>query len=150
VWWPGNKNSPTVTHACRKRWLKWVATLPLGDVNTEAWSSGMGVGRGANNPTCIKKIEKPPRNSAGFCGGGQGLSWAVEPRKEECNEVSRWNVIPVMIFQIYPKKEIHIKWSWHTPTLVKSDFPYWFRAQLPKQSFVKPGCCVCEVLTLFE
>jgi hypothetical protein len=31
-----------------------------------------------------KKIsEKPPRNSAGFCGGGQGLSWAVELRKEE-------------------------------------------------------------------
>jgi hypothetical protein len=33
---------------------------------------------------CKKKIvETPPRNSAGFCGGGQGLSWAVEPRKEE-------------------------------------------------------------------
>jgi hypothetical protein len=33
---------------------------------------------------CKKKIvEKPPRNSAGFCGGGQSLSWAVEPRKEE-------------------------------------------------------------------
>jgi hypothetical protein len=48
VWWPGNKNSPTVTHACRKRRLKWVATLPLGDMNAEAWSSGMGVGRGAN------------------------------------------------------------------------------------------------------
>jgi hypothetical protein len=33
---------------------------------------------------CKKKIvEKPSRNSAGFCGGGQGLSWAVEPRKEE-------------------------------------------------------------------
>jgi hypothetical protein len=32
---------------------------------------------------CKKKIVgKPPRNSAGFCGGGQGLSWAVEPRKE--------------------------------------------------------------------
>jgi hypothetical protein len=45
------KNSPTVTHACHKRRLKWVATLPLGDINTEAWSSGMGVGRGANNPT---------------------------------------------------------------------------------------------------
>jgi hypothetical protein len=43
VWWPGNKNSPTVTHACRKRGLKWVATLPLGDINTKAWSSGMGV-----------------------------------------------------------------------------------------------------------
>jgi hypothetical protein len=37
---------------------------------------------------CKKKIvEKLPRNSAGFCGEGQGLSWAVEPRKEEefCN-----------------------------------------------------------------
>jgi hypothetical protein len=30
-----------------------------------------------------KIVEKPPRNSAGFCGGGQGLGWAVEPRKEE-------------------------------------------------------------------
>jgi hypothetical protein len=39
---------------------------------------------------CKKKIvEKPPRNSDGFCGGGQGLSWAVEPRKEERrNEIS--------------------------------------------------------------
>jgi hypothetical protein len=33
---------------------------------------------------CKKKIvEKPPRNSTRFCGGGQGLSWAVELRKEE-------------------------------------------------------------------
>jgi hypothetical protein len=33
---------------------------------------------------CKKKIvEKPPKNSAGFCGGGQSLSWAVEPRKED-------------------------------------------------------------------
>jgi hypothetical protein len=45
------KNSPTLTHACSKRRLKWVTTLPLGDINTEAWASGMGVGRGANNPT---------------------------------------------------------------------------------------------------
>jgi hypothetical protein len=38
---------------------------------------------------CKKKIvEKPPRNSAGFCGGGQGLTWAVEPRKEERNKES--------------------------------------------------------------
>jgi hypothetical protein len=42
VWLPENKN---------KRRLKWVATLHLVDINTEAWSSGMGVGRGANNPT---------------------------------------------------------------------------------------------------
>jgi hypothetical protein len=47
----GDKNSPTITHACRKRRLKWIATLPVGDINTETWSSGMGVGRGANNPT---------------------------------------------------------------------------------------------------
>jgi hypothetical protein len=30
-----------------------------------------------------KIVEKPPRNSAGFYEGDQGLSWAVEPRKEE-------------------------------------------------------------------
>jgi hypothetical protein len=40
-----------ITHACRKRRLKWVATLPLGYISTEAWSTGMGVGRGVNNPT---------------------------------------------------------------------------------------------------
>jgi hypothetical protein len=33
-----------------------------------------------------KIVEKPPRNSAGFCGGGQGLSRAVEPSKEEEEE----------------------------------------------------------------
>jgi len=31
----------------------------------------------------MKIVEKPPRNSAALCGGGQGLSWAVEPRKEQ-------------------------------------------------------------------
>jgi hypothetical protein len=31
-------------------------------------------------------FHKPPRNSARFCGGGQGLSWAVEPRKERKEE----------------------------------------------------------------
>jgi hypothetical protein len=34
-------------------------------------------------PVKKKIVEKPPRNSAGFCGGSQGLRWAVEPRKEE-------------------------------------------------------------------
>jgi hypothetical protein len=34
-------------------------------------------------PVKKKIVEKLRRNSAGFCGGGQGLSWAVEPRKEE-------------------------------------------------------------------
>jgi hypothetical protein len=37
---------------------------------------------------CKKRIvEKPPRNSAGFCGGGQSLSWTVEPKKEEEEEL---------------------------------------------------------------
>jgi hypothetical protein len=37
---------------------------------------------------CKKKIvEKTPRNSAGFCGGGQGLSWAVEPREGKKGKV---------------------------------------------------------------
>jgi hypothetical protein len=34
-------------------------------------------------PCKNKIVEKPPRNSAGFCIGGQGLSWAVERRKED-------------------------------------------------------------------
>jgi hypothetical protein len=42
---------------------------------------------GLRTLACKKKIvKKPPRNSAGFCVGGQGLSWAVEPRKEEEEE----------------------------------------------------------------
>jgi hypothetical protein len=46
------------------------------------------LGVGLTTLPCKKKIvEKPPRNSAGFCGGDQGLSWAVEPRKEEEEEV---------------------------------------------------------------
>jgi hypothetical protein len=52
VWWPGLKNSATVTHACHKRRLKWIpsawgyswATLAPGVINTEAWSSRLGVG----------------------------------------------------------------------------------------------------------
>jgi hypothetical protein len=62
VWWRGLKNSPTVTHACRKRRLKWVpsawgyswATLSPGVINTEAWSSRFGVGCWTNNPALNK------------------------------------------------------------------------------------------------
>jgi hypothetical protein len=53
------KNSPTVAHACRKRQLKWVlgawgynwATQSPGDINMEIWSSRLGVGSGADDPT---------------------------------------------------------------------------------------------------
>jgi hypothetical protein len=37
-------------------------------------------------PVKKKIVEKPPRNSAGFCGGSQGLTWAVGPRKERKKE----------------------------------------------------------------
>jgi hypothetical protein len=82
VWWPGNKNSPTATHACRKKRLKWVATLPLGDINTEAWSSRVGVGRGAQPYPVKRKLLRSLQEIQPFlmeedCGGGQGLSWAV-------------------------------------------------------------------------
>jgi hypothetical protein len=40
------------------------------------------------HPVKNKIVEKPPRNSTGFCGGGQGLSWAVKPRKEEEEDCS--------------------------------------------------------------
>jgi hypothetical protein len=44
-------------------------------------------------PVKKKIVEKLPRNSAGFFGGGQGLRWAVEPRKveeEEEEEEEEW------------------------------------------------------------
>jgi hypothetical protein len=49
---------------------------------------------------CKKKIvEKPPRNSAGFCGGSQGLSWAVEPRKEE-EDITLYYIISYYYYYI--------------------------------------------------
>jgi hypothetical protein len=50
----GEKNSPNVAHACRKRRLKWVigawgynwVTQAPGEINMEIWSSRLGVGRG--------------------------------------------------------------------------------------------------------
>jgi nitroimidazol reductase NimA-like FMN-containing flavoprotein (pyridoxamine 5'-phosphate oxidase superfamily) len=38
------------------------------------------------------------RNSSGFCGGGQGLSWAVEPRKEEEEEEKSGNTLQKVPF----------------------------------------------------
>jgi hypothetical protein len=86
LWWPGLKNSPTVTHACRKRSIKWVpsawgyswATLSPGVINTEVWSSRLGVGGWTNNPAPRKgyMLRNPIR-------GGQGPFWAVEPYDDD-------------------------------------------------------------------
>jgi hypothetical protein len=51
-------------------------------------------------PCKMKIVEKHPRNSAGFCGGGQGLSWAVEPRKEEEEEEEEEEIIIIIIIII--------------------------------------------------
>jgi hypothetical protein len=49
------------------------------------------------NSLKLSALKKPPRNSAGFCGGGQGLSWAVEPRKEEEEEGKNLFMIIILI-----------------------------------------------------
>jgi hypothetical protein len=61
MWWPEDKNSPNVAHACSKRWLKWVpnawgyscVTLSPGVINTEAWSWRLGVWHGVDCPTLL-------------------------------------------------------------------------------------------------
>jgi hypothetical protein len=66
----GEKNSPTVAHACRKRRLNWVpgawrynwATQSPGDINMKTWSSRLGVGRGADDPTPEKVNSSEPKD----------------------------------------------------------------------------------------
>jgi hypothetical protein len=63
----GEKISPTVTHACSKRQLKWVlsawgynwATQSPGDINMEAWSSRLEVG--LMTPPCKKSTVRKPK-----------------------------------------------------------------------------------------
>jgi hypothetical protein len=63
---------------------------------------GWGLGVGLTTLPCNKKIvEKPPRNSAGFCGGGQGLSWAVEPRKEEESRRTGCELLSDTVLEFY-------------------------------------------------
>jgi hypothetical protein len=45
-------------------------------------------------PCKKENVEKPPRNSAGFCGRGQGLDWTVEPRKEERGRILKTKLDP--------------------------------------------------------
>jgi hypothetical protein len=65
----GEKNSPTVARAYCKRRLKLVfgawgynwATQSPGDINMETWSSRLGVGRGADDPTPEKSTVREPK-----------------------------------------------------------------------------------------
>jgi hypothetical protein len=61
------------------------------------------LGVGLTTLPCKEKIvEKPPRNSAGFFGGGQGLSWAVEPRKEEKKSSASYEAPHYSVFSSFP------------------------------------------------
>jgi hypothetical protein len=68
MWWPGLKNSPTVTHACRKRRLKWVpsawgyswATLSP-EVIQRPGPPGWGLGAGLKIQPCKNVIVKNPQ-----------------------------------------------------------------------------------------
>jgi hypothetical protein len=59
VWWPEDKNSPNVTHACCKRWLKWV---------TSAWGK-------AGSPCLLRSQIRRP----GPPGWGFGICWQPHP-----------------------------------------------------------------------
>jgi hypothetical protein len=60
----GEKNSPTVAHACHKRRLKWVlsaweynwATQFPGDINMETGPPGWGLEHRTSNPVSIKRL----------------------------------------------------------------------------------------------
>jgi hypothetical protein len=62
----GEKNSPTVAHACRKRRLKWVlsawgynwATQPPG------WGLDMGLTTPPRKKSTVRKLKMWPRNSS--------------------------------------------------------------------------------------
>jgi hypothetical protein len=84
VWWPGLKNSPTVTYSCRKRRLKWVpstsgyswAILSPGVINTETWSSRLGLGAGLTIQPCEKVIvTKPQQGRPGPDLGCRTIWW---------------------------------------------------------------------------
>jgi hypothetical protein len=71
----GEKNSPTVAHACHKRRIKLVfggwgynwATQSPGDMNMEIWFSRLGLGVGLTTPhrkkSIVRKPKMWPRNS---------------------------------------------------------------------------------------
>jgi hypothetical protein len=65
MWWPGLKNSPTVTHVCRKRRLKWVPSA-WEYINTEILTSRLVVSRGLKiQPRKKIMVTKPQKGGPG-------------------------------------------------------------------------------------
>jgi hypothetical protein len=65
----GEKNSPTVAHACRKRRLKWVfgATQSPGDINMETGPPGWRLEHRASNPVSIKNLNTTETTATENC-----------------------------------------------------------------------------------
>jgi hypothetical protein len=78
----GEKNSPTVAHACRKMRLKWVlgawgcnwATQSPGVINMETWSSRLELEHRASNPVSIKNLNATETSATESCWGPM-LQW---------------------------------------------------------------------------
>jgi hypothetical protein len=77
-----------------------------------------------------KIVEKPPRNSAGFCGGGQGLSWIVEPRKEERIRIRR-GIDPCIL-------DLGTRWRRVVSFTLRPPYPSHMRLGEPQS---RPGRC---------
>jgi hypothetical protein len=84
VWWPGLRNSPTVTHACRKRRLKWVpsawryswSTFSPGVINAETWCSRLGLGAGLTiQPRKKVIVKKSKKGRPGPDLGCRAIRW---------------------------------------------------------------------------
>jgi hypothetical protein len=82
MWYPGLNNSPAVSHACRKRRLKWVpstfgynwVTLSPGIITCPpVWGLGAGLTIQPRKKVIVKKPQR----------GGQGPNWAVEPYDDD-------------------------------------------------------------------
>jgi hypothetical protein len=110
-----------------------------------------------------KIVEKPPKNSAGFCGGGHGLSWAVQPRKEEEEEeevlirmllsslpslhplfrfpLFRSILLPLFISFLFPSFSLSIYLSVH-PSTPFSPFPSFRTSYLPTSFLFLTTFCI--------
>lgn len=94
VWWSENKKP---THVVRGDWncvpgvrgYSWT-TLPLEDINTEAWHSRVGVGHGANTPTLLKSLVMKVQSKE---SGWTIARWLDKRRRSNDSSIFMWNVL---------------------------------------------------------